>query len=460
MTAATTIHNSLGRALFDMTWPMIFGVLALMSYQLVDSIFISRLGVGPLAALGFTVPANQLVIGIQVGVGVATTALLSRALGAGDEARARRLGGLVVVAGGLVLLLVCLVLWLLRSALPLALGADPRLLPQIHGYWLPWLASAWVGAMLYFGYSVCRANGDTRLPGLMMVLTSLANLVLDPLFIFTFGCGLPGAALATLAAFGGGAVVVYWRLFQRRWLDFDLAALPPRTALRQLAAISGPAMFGQLMPGLAAMLATALIAEFGAAAVAGWALATRLEFFSIVVVLALTMSLPPMVGRLLGAGELAKIGQLVRLAVRFVLGLQLAVALGWLLVSGPLPGLLTPEPAVAGVLRNYLLLVPLSYGALGVCMLMVSVCNALGLPLRALLISCLRLFACYLPALWLGAQLAGLEGAFAGALAGNLAAGTVSWLLYRRALAQLQPADKAGPPPPSLRGGGSRRSNA
>lgn len=440
MTTSPRKHSGLGRELFHMTWPMIFGVVSLMGFQLVDSIFISMLGVEPLAALGFTAPVNQLFIGIQVGVGIATTALISRALGAGNAARAKHLGGLVVVAGGLIMLALCLLIWGARIPLLRVLGAETELLPLIGQYWLPWLASAWVGAMLYFAYSVSRANGDTHLPGLLMVVTSLINLALDPLFIFTFGWGLPGAALATLAAFGIGAVVMFRRLRQRAWLQFDRHGLPPLPALRQLGGISGPAMLSQLMPGLAALLATNLIAGFGASAVAAWALGTRLEFFSIVVVLALTMSLPPMVGRLLGAGELDKVHSLVKLAVRFVLVLQLAVALAWLAISGLLPGLLAPEPEVAVLLRTYLLLVPLSYGALGVCMIMVSVCNALGLPLRAVLISGLRLFACYLPALWLGAQLAGMSGLYAGALLGNLAAGGTAWLLYRQALERLQPA--------------------
>lgn len=437
MTTTDYVRNGLGRTLFHMTWPMIFGVVSLMGFQLVDSIFVSRLGVDPLAALGFTGPVNQLFIGFQVGVGIAATALISRALGAGDAARAKRLAALVIMAGGLVMLLLCLLIWLVREPLLLAIGAEPGLLPAISQYWIPWLASAWMGSMLYFAYSVSRANGDTHLPGLMMVVTSLVNLVLDPLFIFTFGWGLPGAALATLAAFACGALVMYRQLLQRVWLRFELQQMRLLHALRELGSISGPAMLSQLMPGLAAMLATTLIAGFGAAAVAAWALGTRLEFFSIVVVLALTMSLPPMVGRFLGAGELDQAKQLIRLAVRFVLGLQLLVALVWLLSSGILPRLLSPDPMVASLLRTYLLLVPLSYGALGVCMIMVSVCNALGLPLRAVLISVLRLFACYLPMLWLGARLAGMTGIYAGALAGNLAAGAVAWLLYRQAMARL-----------------------
>jgi putative MATE family efflux protein len=431
------IRGGLGRTLFRMTWPMLFGVLSLLGFQLVDAAFIGQLGVEPLAALGFTLPMTQLIIGTQVGIGIATTALISHALGADDAERARRLGGLIALTGGLVILGLCLVIWLLRAPLLAALGAPPRLLPLIESYWLPWLASSWAGAMLYFSYSVCRSHGDTRLPGLMMVVTSLINLVLDPLFIFTFGWGLPGAAWATLAAFGLGALAMYPRVLARFWLSFDFAALPAAAALRQLGGIAAPAMFGQLLPALSAMLATALAASFGAAAVAAWGLGTRLEFFSIVVVLALTMSLPPMVGRLRGAGRLDRVRELVRLAVRFVLAWQIGVALLWLVSAGLVSRLLSEDLTVAALLQDYLLRVPLSYGGLGVCMLMVSVCNALGFPMQALLISVLRLFACYLPALWLGAQLAGLSGLFSGASVGNLAAGLVAWLLYRRVMSQL-----------------------
>jgi Na+-driven multidrug efflux pump len=71
-------------------------------------------------------------------------------------------------------------------------------------------------------------------------------------------------------------------------------------------------------------------------------------------------------------------------------------------------------------------------------MVLVSVCNALSLPLRAMLISGVRLFGCYLPLLWLGGLLAGLDGVFAGALAGNVAAGLAAYALYRRAIRRLQ----------------------
>ncbi len=421
-----------------MTWPMLFGVLSLMSFHLADSIFIAQLGRDPLAALGFTVPMQQLVTGLQVGLGIATTAIISRTLGAGDEQRAVRLAGLVVTTGAALVCLLAIALWLLRDTIMTLLGAEETLLPMIRLYWMPWLVAAWTGAVLYFGYSICRSHGDTRLPGLMMVAASLLNIALDPLYIFVFGWGLPGAPLATITAFGLGCLVIYPVLLKRGWLRFDLARLDLGRSIGQLAGITAPAMVSQLMPPVSAMLATALVASFGSAAVAAWGLGTRLEFFSIVVVLALTMSLPPMVGRLLGQGDIGTIRKLVRLAVRLVVVWQLAIALLWLATSGLVSELFTADREVSDVLGDYLLRVPLSYSGLGVCMLMVSVNNALGLPLRALLISTLRLFACYLPMLWLGGQLGGLAGLMTGALAGNLAAGGMAWLLYRQGIARLR----------------------
>lgn len=439
----TSQNVSLPRQLYNMTWPMLFGALSLMTFQLVDSAFIGQLGRDPLAALGFTLPMQQLIIGLQVGLGIATTAIISRTLGAGDEIRAFRLGGLVITVGSTLVFVLCISLWLLQSLIMGALGADDTLLPLVRSYWVPWLLSAWIGALLYFGYSICRSHGDTKLPGYMMIATSLANIALDPLYIFVFDWGLPGAAWATTTSFGIGCLFIYSKLFKRGWARFDIRELALGRALKQLNSIMAPAMVSQLMPPASAMLATAMVAGFGSAAVAAWGLGTRLEFFSIVVVLALTMSMPPMIGLMLGRGDIEQIRKLVRLAVRFVVVWQLAIGLLWLIGSGLVSNLFTSDQQVQDILGAYLLRVPLSYSGLGVCMLMVSVCNALGLAMRALLVSTLRLFLCFLPLLWLGSQLNGIHGLMSGALVGNLFAGAMAYSFYRTGMKKLRQRESA-----------------
>ena len=128
--ANTHPNTSLARQLFTMTWPMLFGVLSLMTFQLVDSAFIGQLGRDPLAALGFTLPMQQLIIGLQVGLGIATTAIISRTIGENDTLRAERLGGLVVIVGAALVFILCVGLWLLQTRIMNLLGAEDTLLDR------------------------------------------------------------------------------------------------------------------------------------------------------------------------------------------------------------------------------------------------------------------------------------------------------------------------------------------
>jgi len=421
----------LTKQLFQMTWPMLIGLLAIMSCQLVDSAFIGQLGAQPLAALGFTIPVYQLIIGIQVGLGIATTTVISIALGAQKNQYARELGSLVIASGFMLILVLCLLIWKNQKVIIVTLGANEALFPLIQEYWLPWLVGSWLGAMLYFGYSIFRAHGETFLPGMMMVLTSILNIILDPIFIFVLDMGMAGAAWATICAFGIGCIIIYSFILHKQ-----LIVLPQNTAIiitgfKRLLVFMTPAMMSQFIPPLSAMIATAVIAGYGDIVVAAWGLGSRLEFFSIIIVLALTMAMPPIIGKLRGSHDLEQIHQVVKIAVCFVIIWQLLVAIILMAISAPLSNLLTNDGSVATTLNGYLWIVPLSYGALGICMIMVSVCSAIGMPNLALVISALRLFGCYLPLLWIGSELAELNGLFIGAMLGNLVAGYMSWHIYK-----------------------------
>lgn len=437
-TKTSTTSPSLGKQLFNMTWPMLFGVLSLMSFQLVDSAFIGQLGVLPLAAQGFTLPIQMVIIGIQVGLGIATTAVISKALGANQTRYAQQLGGLIVSMGSIGVAMISLFLYLGRVPLLSLLSAPETVFPIIDSYWIYWLISAWTGAVLYFFYSVCRANGNTMLPGTLMMATSLINLALDPLFIFTFDLGINGAAIATIISFGIGIFVIAPKVARKQWMCFNWDDLDVAKSVRSIANIMGPAMISQLLPPLSSMLATKLLAGFGTAAVAAWALGSRYEFFAIVSVLALTMSMPPMVGRLLGASKLDDIRKLVKIAAQYVLGFQLLIALITWGLANQLAHLMTSDVQVTQILNWHLLIVPLSLGPLGICMLMVSIANALGKSYTALTISALRLFAFFLPCLWFGAQMGGIQGLFWGAFVGNILAGISAWLMYQKALNQIE----------------------
>lgn len=438
MTESSPTTLSLVRQLWQQTWPMALGVMSLLGFYLVDSIFVARLGTAPLAAQSFTFPLAFLVIGVQVGIGIAIAALISRAIGAGQQDQANRLGALVLTGGGLLLGGLLLLLWLLQAPAFSLIGASDAIRELIRPYWAIQVLAMWVGGVLYFGYSLFRAHGNTRFPGLMMVLTSLLNLMLDPILIFGVGdwdgFGLPGAALASLLAFAIGLGILVLALRGKGWVQRHGMLVQMRVSAWPFAQIAGPAMISQLMPPLAAMLATALVARAGDQAVAAWGMASRLESFSIVLVLGMTMALPPWLGRCYGGNDWDTVRRLMRVAAAMVIGWQLLLGLLMALLAAPLAGLLVDTAPVQAYLALLIRWLPPSYGLLGVCMLVVSASNALGWPMRAMLISFLRLFLCYLPLLWLGYQLGDFGGLALGAAFGNLLAGVMAWMFYQQAL--------------------------
>ncbi|TDO95828.1 MATE family efflux transporter [Marinomonas balearica] len=436
--ATQQTETSLGKQLFSMTWPMLFGVLSIMSFQLADSAFIGQLGVLPLAAQGFTMPIQLVLIGVQVGLGIAMTSMISKALGAKLQDYARQLAGLVLLLGTVSVAICCSIIWFLSDGILSVLSAPDNVYGVIHSYWPWWLLSALLSALIYFYYSICRANGNTVLPGTLMVVTSVLNIVLDPVFIFVFDFGLEGAAMATIASIFIGLLVLVPKVSINHWLVFNFKGLNIAKTLTEIGHIMGPAMVSQLLPSVSSLAATKLVAGFGATAIAAWALASRFEFFVIVAALALTMSMPPMVGRMLGAKSFDDIEKVIKIATRFLLIFQSAVALLSFALAGLLSSAMTSEAAVSDVLHWHLMIVPISLGPLGVCMVMVSICNALGKPYRALLISALRLFVFFLPCLWIGAQVADLKGMFVGILVGNVLAGFSAHKLYKASLKQLR----------------------
>ena len=440
-------YGSLRRQLFHQTWPMAIGVLSLLGFQLVDAAFVSHLGTQPLAAQSFTFPVTFLMIGIQVGLGIAIAALISRAIGAGEIERSRRLGSLVLFGGTAALGVLAVILWFARGLLFSQLGANAETLDLISPYWAVQLPANWLGAMLYFGYTLFRAHNNTKVPGTLMVLTSLLNLALDPVFIFGFGpvpaFGLQGAAIATVIAFFIGLVILCLRLSRENWLSLTELGPEIRRSTGPFATIAGPAMISQLMPPLAAMAATGLIASLGDQAVAAWGLQSRLETMSLMVVLGLTMSLPPWLGHCYGAGNWQRIRALTYIAFQAALvwqlafGIVMALAAPW--VAQGLAGAAAVQDGLVSLIRFML---P-SYALLGICMLVVSASNALNWPFRAMLISFARLFVCYLPCVALGVWYATMTSIAIGALAGNILAGLMAWITFRVSLARIDEAAAA-----------------
>ncbi|WP_373181741.1 MATE family efflux transporter [Halomonas campaniensis] len=435
------LEGPIALTLLRKTLPVIGGMIAMMSFNLVDTWFISRLGTEPLAAVSFTFPVVFTVISLAIGMGIGTSAVVARRLGQGDLETVRRRAtdaGLLALAVGLVMTLLGL-----ATLEPLfrLLGADDTLMPHIRDYMGIWYLGAAAVIVPRVLNSILRAHGNTVTQGLMMALAAGVNVLLDWWLIFGVGpfpaMGISGAALATVLSWGLMAVAL---AFQRELRElFDLAGLTWRGLLaswRELGRIAGPAAITSVFTPIAMGLLTRIVAGHGHDAVAGFGVGTRIEAIAQIAVLGLSMTLSPLVSQNAGAGQHERVRRAIFGCFAFVLAWQLLV---WGLLQALAPWLVAgyaERETVGEVLRTFLWLVPLGLGAQGVVILAVSSCNALHRPARAMRLSVVRLFVLSVPLAWLGGRLVGTTGIFAGMLAANLLMALVAGWQIRRVLAR------------------------
>ncbi|WP_234283498.1 MULTISPECIES: MATE family efflux transporter [unclassified Halomonas] len=419
--------------------PVVGGMIAMMSFNLVDTWFIARLGPQPLAAVSFTFPVVFAVISLAIGLGIGTSAVVARLLGRGDHDTVRRRAtdaALLALAVGV--LLSVLGLATLEPLFRL-LGADAALMPHIRDYMGVWYLGAAAVIVPRVLNSVLRAQGNTLIPGLMMALAALLNGLLDWLLIFGVGplpaLGVQGAALATVLSWSAMTAALFWQRELRECLD--LRHLTPSGLMaswRELGRIAVPAAITSVFTPLALALVTRIVAGHGHHAVAGYGVGTRIEAIAQIGVLALSMTLPPLVSQNAGAGQHERVRRAIFGCFAFVLAWQLGV---WLLLQLLAPWLMVSYATgdeMAEVLRSFLWWVPLGLGAQGVVILAVSSFNALHEPARAMRLSVIRLFLLTVPLAWLGGVLASTRGIFVGLFLANALVGMVAWRALRRRL--------------------------
>ncbi|WP_308363732.1 MULTISPECIES: MATE family efflux transporter [unclassified Microbulbifer] len=418
--------------------PMVWGILATMSFNVVDTWFVAQLGSGPLAAMSFSFPVVMVINSFAIGLGAGTSSAVARAYGAGDMARVRRLVTDASLLALLVALAISAVGLLTVGPLFRLLGAPAEMLPLIADYMVPWYLGAVFAVVPMVALSALRAIGNSAITGRIMVAVALFNLLLDPLLIFGL-LGFPrlelqGAALSTVIARGISFFAALYFLVRREKL---LAAPEWRWSVladswRTVLAVGLPAVATNVIIPMAGGVMVALVAVHGADAVAGLGVALRIEPVALIVFYALSSVVGPFIGQNAGAGKVGRMQETVAVLARFCLVFGLVLALVLYLVGGFLAQLFSDSEAVLAVAVAYLAVVPFSYAGYGFVMSANAAFNGLGRPLPATLISFLRVLGIYLPLAWVGNQLWGISGLFAATAAANLMLGVLAWWWLRR----------------------------
>ena len=440
---ADLINDPIRPTLVKMTVPMMFGMISLMLFNLADAWFVGQLGTWPLAALSFTFPISFSLTSLAIGLGVGTSATLARLIGSGQRETIARLATDNLLMAIMITALVGIIGQLCLVPLVTLMGAPEYLLPFIDQYMSVWFFAAIFMVLNMVCNSTFRSMADTRTSASLMLGSSILNFILDPAFIFGWGplpaMGIQGAAVASLIAWAITSVIAIWILYAHKkvvlfsWLDPKVLWQNWRSVLT----ISLPAALSNMMTPLATGMLTAIVAQHGPAAVAAFGVGSRIESLTLLVCLALSMTLPPFISQNYGAKRLDRVQAAYSDGVLFALIWQLSIYVLLAISAGWLVPLFTDDLEVGRWLVLWMLIVPLGFGFQATTFLSSSGFNALHLPYRAMRISIVRLFLLYLPLGWLGNYLFDLKGLFVGLVIANALTALFAWFWMIKSLKHL-----------------------
>ncbi|TMN35431.1 MATE family efflux transporter [Pseudoalteromonas sp. S2755] len=436
------LFGDIGATLKRMTIPMIFGMITLMMFNLVDTFFISMLGTEPLAAISFTFPVTFTVISLAIGLGIGTSAVIAKALGSNLLDEAKFDAAVAIIISAILVSLLSILGFIFVDEIFILLGAGEAVMPFIHDYMSVWFIGSILLITPMIGNSVLRASGDTKTPSLVMGLGGLVNAVLDPILIFGFGpidaMGVKGAAVASVLSWSlGVTIILYLLIVKKRLISLTAKYTSFTNAAKKILTIGLPAAGANMLTPLAMAVMTALIASYGPEAVAAFGVGSRIESIASLVVLALSMTLPPFVSQNFGAKQYQRVADAYTQTLKFVLGFQFAVYLILVLSAYYISHTFGNEPAVVETIQLFIYIMPLGYGLQGVIILTNSSFNALHKPMNALILSVIRLFIFYVPIAYIGSQLAGLPGLFAGAALGNLFTAAIAYNWFKKVINEI-----------------------
>ena len=431
-------EGAIADKLIKLTLPMVGGIAALVAFNVADTYFVGQLGTVQLAAMSFTFPVVMTLGNLALGLGIGTSSIIARAIGNGDRSRVQRFTTNSLTLGVVAVALLSSIGLMTINPLFSALGANSETLPYIKQYMQIWYFGMVFLVVPMVGNSAIRASGDTFTPSLIMTFSAGLNILLDPLLIFGLWglpeLGLSGAALATVIARGMTLIASLSILkFKKRMLSSHFPDLQETLwCWRDILYVGLPAAGSNMITPISVGIITSLLAVYGSVTVAGFGVASRVESFAMIVLMALAASIAPFVGQNWGAEKYGRVIKALQQSYLFCLawGVFLAVLLGT--SAAYIVPLFNNNQEVIAIAKTYLWIVPISYGAGGIIQVTNSTFNALGKPIPAVIITVSRMLIFYIPLAYLASIWLGALGIFIAATISNVLAAVVAYCWSRK----------------------------
>lgn len=423
--------------LISMSVPMMLSMLIQSLYNIVDSIYVSRLGTDALTAVSLAYPLQNAIVSVAVGIGVGISTAISIHLGAGDQEKADRSATLgIALTVFHCVLFVLAGIFITRPFLSLFTD-DPAILEDACDYTYIVLCLSF-GALLQIAFEkIFQSIGQMKITMYLLIVGCVINIVLDPILIFGLlgfpALGVSGAAIATvigqicafllyIAVYMRKSYAVHIRL---KHLKFD------RSIIRQIYGVGIPSSIMMLLPSVLISILNSILTALSDVYVAVLGVYFKLQTFIYMPANGIVQGMRPIIGYNYGAGE----NERVRSTIRYSLGCA-----AMLMLAGTLLSLLIPEQIFtlfdadaelmsAGVTALRIICIGFLVSSIGV--IYSGTFEALGNGRNSLIISLLRQFAVTVPLAFFLSRVWGAAGVWAAFPAGEVIAAAAAYVLLK-----------------------------
>jgi putative MATE family efflux protein len=433
-------EGKLSRAILLLSVPSVLEMVMESIFVIVDIYFVSKLGADAVATVGLTESIITIIYAIAIGLGTATTSLVSRRIGEKDPDSASRSAFQAILIGLAVSLLIGIPGEIYAERLLGIMGASGSIIENMSGYTRIMLGGNVVIMMLFIINAIFRSAGDAAVAMKVLWIGNIINIILDPCFIFGLGpfphMGVTGAAIATNIGRGTAVLVQFYLLFfgkKRIRLSIKHLTVDFGVMVKLLKLSFGS--IGQNLIGTTSWIALVrIISMFGSEVVAGYTIAIRIIGFTLLPSWGISNAASTLVGQNLGAKKPDRAERAVW--VTGWVNMILLGTIGTILV-------LFPEFFIRlfvendNVIRSGVLglrIISFGFIAYGLGMVLVNSFNGAGDTSTPLKINIFAFWCVEIPLAWLLAIKAGFneEGVFIAIVVAESLMTLIAWLVFRR----------------------------
>lgn len=403
------IHKAVAKNSF----PAIASMLIVFIYNIADTFFIGQTGDElQVAAVTLSMPVFTLFIGAGVLLGIGGTSLISRSLGEGREGYAKKVSAFVFYAAIVLGVLLMVLFWVFMPMVLNLIGASSDTIDFARSY-LTYLVIGAPFIILSQSFSnILRSEGKSTLAMKGMMIGSITNIILDPLFILVFDMGVSGAAIATVIGNLLGALyfIIYLvsgrSILSIRLKDFQMTD----GVMLGVLAIGIPASLNNLMLSVANIFLNNFLSSYGDVQLAAMGVAIRANMIMIFVQIGLGQGIQPLVGYSYGAKNFDRLKGIIKFSVAMAVVLGSILTLVYWLSADMIVQSFIDSEAVIRYGTQMLRALIISGPVVGIMFVFINVLQGLGKVIPSLILSISRHGLVFIPFLYMLNAVAGLDG--------------------------------------------------